>query len=344
MRVIVAAADAFTAVSERIKPGVVYVDVRRKTATTKNSGNTGSFFNDPDIERFFGQTPDKPATLLPSAPSYSHGSGFIISAAGYILTSAHVIKDADQITVTLENRRSFPARVIGSDSRSDVGLIKIDAQEDELRPLVLGSSARLKTGEWVLAFGSPYQNVQTVTAGIVSATGRNSIGISDYEDFIQTDAAINPGNSGGPLVNIQGEVIGISTAYITRTGGYMGLGFAIPIDMARTISEQLLRTGTVVRGWLGVALQDAEPAFLEKQLLPSTTRGARVVEIKSDSPAAASGLQQEDLIVSLNETPINGAADLRNRVALSGPGRTVILGYYRNGTHHQQAVTLGSLE
>ena len=230
------------------------------------------------------------------------------------------------------------------DSRSDVGLVKIDAKEEQLTSLPLGNSDSLKSGEWVLAFGSPFEHIQTVTAGIISATGRNSLGISDYEDFIQTDAAINPGNSGGPLVNIHGEVIGINTAFVTQTGGYMGVGFAVPIDMAQTIAAQLKESGTVTRGWLGVALKDAESKHLLKQELPTTTKAARIVGIKDNSPAAQTDLAEEDLIISIDKVAIDGAADLRNRIALTKPDTEVVLGFYRNGNLHTARVTLGKLK
>ncbi len=194
-------------------------------------------------------------------------------------------------------------------------------------------------GHWL----SPYEFIQTVTAGIISATGRNSLGISDYENFIQTDAAINPGNSGGPLINMYGQVIGINTAFLTQTGGYMGIGFAIPINMARTVSEQLLKDGTVTRAWLGVALQDAEIEQLAEQGLPSTTQAARVVEVTGNSPADYAGLQKGDLILAINNTPISGSADLRNRIALSVPKSQVTLEYYRKGIKTSSKIALGTL-
>ena len=339
-------ADAFSAITEQTRPGVVYIEViTGKSSDTSTSQQSDSFFNDPDINSFWGTKPsDNKPSPKSDPPRQNRGSGFLISPDGYIITNSHVIKNADEITVTLSNKRQYSARVIGSDTRSDIGLIKISSDKDRFTPLPLGSSESLKTGEWVLAFGSPYEYIQTVTAGIVSATGRNSIGISDYEDFIQTDAAINPGNSGGPLVNIHGEVIGVNTAYLTQSGGYMGLGFAIPIDMARTVSEQLMKDGKVTRGWLGVALKDAQLEHLEKQDLPPTTLAARIVEVQKDSPASKTDLGKEDLIVSINDIPIRGAADLRNRVALAGPKSMLTLGFYRYGTLYTTTVRLGTLK
>ncbi len=339
-------AEAFSAITEQTRPGVVYIQVRtRKSYDKEASQYRDSFFNDPEINSFWNTKPsDNQPVPQADSPSLNRGSGFLISTDGYIITNSHVIKRADEITVTLSNKREYSARVIGSDPRSDIGLIKINSEQDRFTPLPLGSSESLKTGEWVLAFGSPYEYIQTVTAGIVSATGRNSIGISDYEDFIQTDAAINPGNSGGPLVNIHGQVIGVNTAYLTQSGGYMGLGFAIPIDMARSVSEQLMKDGKVTRGWLGLALKDAQYDQLVKQNLPSTTQAARIVKVQKNSPASKTDLGKDDLIVSLNDIPIRGAADLRNRVALAGPGSVIIVGFYRNGTHYTTSVRLGKLK
>jgi serine protease Do len=338
--------DAFTAITTQTRPGVVYIEVITQGTTSQESSQpANSFLNDPDINKFWGTTPgDSQPAPKQEAPSSNRGSGFIISPDGYILTNGHVIKNAAEITVTLTNKRQYSAQLIGADSRSDIGLIKIDAPDQQFTALPLGSSETLKTGQWVLAFGSPYEYIQTVTAGIVSATGRNSIGISDYEDFIQTDAAINPGNSGGPLVNIHGKVVGVITAYLTQTGGYMGLGFAVPIDMARTIAEQLMQKGKVVRGWIGLALKDAGHDDLAKQKLPDTITAARVIEVRQNSPAAETDLGPEDLIVSFNDIAIRGAADLRNRVSLAGPGTLVTLEYYRNGTRYSTSTRLGTLK
>ena len=341
-----ATSDAFAAVIERIKPGVVYISVQKQEPASGTAANEAElFFKTPEVENFFGTdstTPSAPKT--PSPPVYSRGSGFIISEAGHIMTNAHVIENAANITVTLQNRISCPAEVIGADPRSDIGLLKIEAPGASLTPLPLGSTSALRPGDWVLAFGSPYEHVQTVTAGIISAIGRNSVGISDYEDFIQTDAAINPGNSGGPLVNIDGEVIGISTAYITQTGGYMGLGFAIPIDMAQTIAAQLKKSGRMIRGWLGVALKDATPEYLQKQGLSADKGAARIVAVEPGSPAARTGLKKEDLIARIDDAPVGGAADLRNKIALAGPNKTVKIGYYRGGTFQVKQVMLRALQ
>lgn len=336
--------ELFPRIIEQSKPGVVYLEVSRKASAQQQESRTGTgLFNDPEIERFFSNTPEQTPPQRPRPPSYAHGSGFIISVDGHILTNHHVIDKADSIFVTLADKRRLPARIIGSDSRSDIGLIKINAGRQPLTVLPLGSSQHLRAGQWVLAFGSPFAQIQTVTAGIISATGRNSLGISDYEDYIQTDAAINPGNSGGPLIGIDGRVVGLNTAFITQTGGYMGVGFAIPIDMARTIAEQLLKTGNVTRGWLGVALKDVQADDPARQHLPFDTPAARVAEVQANSPAAAARLLKDDLIVSINDTAIAGAADLRNRIALSPPGSTVNFGVYRNDKRYRFSIKIGAL-
>lgn len=337
-------ADTFAKVIEKAKPAVVYIQVKKeKTEADKASPFTEKELNDPILKEFFGdKIKDKGGkSLFSDNTSYGFGSGFIFTSDGYILTNSHVIRDAVEITVTLADKRKVSARLIGEDRKTDIGLIKID--ENNLPTISLGDSGQLKTGHWVLAIGSPYEFIQTVTAGIVSATGRNSLGISDYENFIQTDAAINPGNSGGPLINIHGQVIGINTAFLTQTGGYMGIGFAIPINMARTITEQLLTDGKVTRAWLGVALKDAEAEQLMEQGLPTTTQAARVVEVTENSPASQAGLQKGDLLTAIDNTPVTGAADLRNRVALTAPKSQIYLEYYRNGMKNRSKIVLGTL-
>ena len=336
--------ETFATIIESAKPAVVYIQVKKEK---KDDDKAPSFSegsgNDLILKEFFGgklnSKEGKP--FFNDTTSYGSGSGFIFNSDGYILTNSHVIRDGIEITVTLADKRKIPARIIGEDRKADIGLIKID--EKNLPTIPLGDSDRLKSGHWVLAFGSPYEFIQTVTAGIISATGRNSLGISDYENFIQTDAAINPGNSGGPLVNIHGQVIGINTAFLTRTGGYMGIGFAIPINMARTISEQLLKDGKVTRAWIGVALQDAEAEQLLEQGLPTTTQAANVVAVTENSPAEQAGLRKGDLILTINNSPITGSADLRNRIALSVPKSQVTLEYYRKGIKTSCNIALGTL-
>lgn len=336
-------AETFHAVAQKAKPAVVYVYVKKVTTdNTTEKQASDKFFNDPLLHEFFGeQNNKKDQDSDDRQTTYGHGSGFIINKNGYILTNSHVINNAQEISIRLIDKREFTAKVIGQDKKSDMALIKIDAEE--LPIISLGDSSSLKVGEWAIAIGSPFEMMQTVTAGIISATGRSSVGISEYEDFIQTDAAINPGNSGGPLLNIHGQVIGINTAFLTQTGGYMGVGFAIPINMAKVIAERLQKDGKMTRAWLGVALKDASPDVLKAYNL-TTPNAALVSKIESNAPASKSSLQKGDLIVSMDDISIAGAADLRNRVALNTPGAAITLQFFRNGQKLSTTVALGAKE
>lgn len=334
-------AEAFQAVSQKAKDAVVYVYVKKVTAdNTAEKNASKEFFNDPLLNNFFGEGNNNAPDTRDKQTTYAHGSGFIINRNGYILTNSHVINNAEEVTVRLIDKREFTARIIGQDQKSDVALIKIEAKD--LPVISLGDSSSLKVGEWAIAIGSPFEMIQTVTAGIISATGRSSVGISEYEDFIQTDAAINPGNSGGPLLNIHGQVIGINTAFLTQTGGYMGVGFAIPINMANIIAERLQKDGKMTRAWLGVALKDVSPDLLKTKKLNSDTHNAALVsKIRENSPASSS-LQEEDLIISMNDIGIAGAADLRNRIALSAPGTTITLQFFRKDQKLSTTIVLGA--
>jgi len=330
--------DGFTEIIDNNKPAIVYIQV-----TTK-AGNKDSTAHNKILKDIFGDAPDKDgnAPFFTNDTGYSFGSGFIINQDGYILTNYHVIKNATEVSVTTGDKQNFKATIIGSDPKTDIGLIKIDAEN--LPTIPLGNSDSIKTGQWVLAFGSPYEFIQSVTAGIISATGRHTLGISDYEDFIQTDAAINPGNSGGPLVNTNGEAIGINTAFLTQTGGYMGIGFAIPINIARTVAEQLITNGKVTRAWLGISMQDADAEHLAAQNLPQNTQAARILEVKDESPAKQAGLQEGDIITSFAGIAIKGASDLRNRVALSAPEADVVIEFFRNSNRQSVRVHLTTLK
>jgi len=266
------------------------------------------------------------------------GSGFIISKDGYILINNHVVGDADLIKVKLSDGREFKAKVIGTDPQSDVAVIKIDATN--LPVLRLGDSDKLEVGEWVIAIGNPFGLSQTVTVGVVSAKGRSRIGINDYEDFIQTDAAINPGNSGGPLVNIHGEAVGMNTAIFSRSGGYMGIGFAIPINMAKAIKDQLLKKGKVTRGWLGVVIQDIDEE-LAKSFGLEKTEGVLIAEVSEGSPAEKAGLKQGDIILRLNGKKVDDLGELRNKIALTAPGTKVKLEVLRENKRRTIQVTIG---
>ena len=273
----------------------------------------------------------------------SLGSGVIVGADGLVLTNSHLVRGADAIEVVLHDGSTATATVVGADRRSDVAVIRIQDPPDDLVPLPMGESSALELGQIVLAIGDPFGVGQTVTMGIVSATGRANLGLVDYEDFIQTDAAINPGNSGGALVNLHGELVGISTAIASQTGGSQGVGFAIPIDMAEQIMASLLEQGHVARGWLGVTTQDLEGG-LAAALGLDVERGVLVSDVVAGSPAAAAGLEREDVIVGYGGEPVKRAADLRIAVAASGPDTPFSLEVARRGERRTLTGTLGLLE
>jgi len=339
-------AKAFAAVVKKAGPAVVHVKVEKSMQTSKGRGGPGvnpyDFFNDPLFEKFFGpqfKHPQIPGSQQPRKfKQQAAGSGFIISSDGHILTNNHVVEGADKITVRLDDEREFEAEVVGTDPQSDVALIKIDGKN--LPTLPLGDSDKLEVGEWVIAIGSPFELNQTVTVGVVSAKGRNRMGINDYENFIQTDAAINPGNSGGPLLNIHGEAIGINTAIFSRSGGYMGIGFAIPINMAKNIEQQLLKHGKVTRGWLGVMIQDVDKD-LAKSFDLDTTQGVLISGVTEKSPAEKSGMKQGDVIIAIDGKPLANVAELRNSIAMTAPETKIILTIIRDGKERKLPVTIG---
>ncbi|SIS91798.1 DegQ family serine endoprotease [Neptunomonas antarctica] len=295
----------------------------------------------PEIFRHFFRFPDQ--NQAPDAPPHkapqSLGSGFIISTDGYILTNHHVVKGADQVLVRLNDRRELEAVVVGSDERSDIALLKIDAQD--LPVAKTGDSSKLEAGEWVLAIGSPFGFDHTVTAGIVSATGR-ALENETYVPFIQTDVAINPGNSGGPLFNLNGEVVGINSQIYTRSGGFMGLSFAIPIDVAMNVSKQLRSDGFVTRGWLGVVIQEVNKDLAESFGLDKPA-GALVAKVLAESPAEEAGLHEGDIIIKFDGQPIILSSDLPHQVGRVLPGSNVKLDVIRNGTEKKVWVNIGTL-
>ncbi len=329
---------AFTSVVKDVKPAVVHISV---SSTVTARQDIDQFFNHPFFERFFGpefQQPDSQPQPR-KRQQYGAGSGFIISAEGHILTNNHVVENAEKITVTLSDNQEVDAELVGTDPQSDVALIKINVA-DPLPTIPLGDSEALEVGEWVIAIGNPFGLDQTVTVGVVSAKGRSRVGINEYENFIQTDAAINPGNSGGPLLNIHGEVVGINSALYSRTGGYMGIGFAIPINMVKSIEDQLQKHGKVTRGWLGVAIQDVTED-LAKSFNLDKAKGILVSETQSGSPADEAGIRQGDVLLSLNDTELKDVADLRNRIALIIPGTDVSVKLVREGKELDIRVIIG---
>jgi len=331
---------AFTEVAKRVTPAVVAVKVEKEISSNMDIFN--SPFDDEFFRRFFGPQ-FSPRGQPRSEKREGQGSGFIISSDGYILTNNHVVAEVDKITVVLKDGRKLDAKVIGSDEKSEVALIKVDAAD---LPIVeLGDSDELEVGEWVIAVGNPFGLAETVTVGVVSAKGRQ-IGITDggYEDFIQTDAAINPGNSGGPLLNIDGKVIGINTAIISQSGGYMGVGLAIPINMAKLIKEQLLTKGKVERGYIGVTMnpEGLTPELAESFGLDKNT-GVLVTEVEPDSPAAKAGLKQGDVILKMNSKEVRSNDSLRNTISLMAPGTKIDLIIFRDGKEQEMEVEIGSL-
>ena len=269
------------------------------------------------------------------------GTGFVVSEDGYIVTNHHVVGEADEVRVRLPDGESFEATVVGTDSKTDIAVLKINA--NDLTPVMLGDSEDLHVGEWVVAAGTPFGLTSTITAGIVSAKGRSRMGFADYEDFIQTDAAINPGNSGGPLVNLRGEVVGVNTAIFSKSGGHNGIGFAIPVNLARNIMERLIEDGHIVRGWLGVYIQNLDDG-LARSFGFDGTHGALVGDLPEHSPAADAGIQVGDILTHMNGEEIANVERLRLDIAATRPGTEVTFTVYRDGVTETVHVEIGELE
>jgi len=323
---------------ERVTPAVVNVSVKGKAERAMVNDEGNPFLENPELRRFF-QGPGNPFQQPRQPQRMSSGSGVIVDAKkGYILTNHHVIDNAAEITVTLKDRREIVAKVIGSDDGTDIALLQIDA--DNLTDLPMGESADMRVGDYVVAVGNPFGLSQTVTSGIVSATGRSGLNIEGYEDFIQTDASINPGNSGGALVNLKGELIGINTAIIGPSGGNVGIGFAVPTAMAKSIMTQLVATGSVSRGRIGVSIQNMSPE-LASNLGIDQSSGALIGRVEEDTPADKAGLKAGDVVTAINGAPIIGASDLRNRVGLSPIGTTLELEVLRGNDTKKVKVTIG---
>ena len=328
--------NSFADVVSRVAPAVVTVHSARQVRPPRQH----PFFDDPRFRDFFGnQAPRVPQSELPRLQGV--GSGVIVSGEGYVLTNHHVIDGAEEIRVELNDRRSYPARIVGSDPPSDLAVLKID--ERNLTVLGMGDSDRARVGDIVLAIGNPLGLEQTVTAGIISAKGR-STGLSDgsFEDFLQTDAPINQGNSGGALVNAAGELVGINSQILSPTGGNIGIGFAIPVNMAKNVMDQLVRTGRVRRGSLGVTIQPVTPEIAANLRLQEV-RGALVNSVAPGSPAERAGLRRGDVITAFNGAPVADGNALRNAVAGSQPGTEVSLTVNRDGREEQLRATLGEL-
>ncbi len=336
---------AFKNVAKSMRPAVVSITSVKKAPPLARGQHRMSPQMPDELRRFFG---DDFAGRLPfnlPGPSQGHamhgtGSGVIVSEDGYVLTNNHVVTGADDVTVHLSDNRQFKAKVIGTDKATDLAVLKIDATG--LAPATLGDSDSMEVGDWVVAIGSPFGLDQTVTAGIVSAMGRGNVGITDYENFIQTDAAINPGNSGGPLVNLKGEVIGIDTAIASRNGGNMGIGFAIPSNMARTVMDSLIKNGHVQRGYLGAMIQNLDPDMAASFGFHGTD-GVLIGDVISDGPAAKAGLKMGDIVTRYDGKKVKNVRQLRQLVAATDPSVRVKVELVREGKPQTLIVQIAPL-
>jgi len=335
----------FSNVAKIATPAVVYIESQVEEKNERPITKKGPFespfdyFNDDFFNRFFG-IPFENKRQAKKAETVK-GSGFFVSKDGYIVTNNHVVENATKVTVTLENSKKISATVIGTDPKTDLAVVKIEG--DSYPFLTFENSDTIEVGDWAIAIGNPFGLQATVTVGVVSAKGRNQLHIADFEDFIQTDAAINPGNSGGPLLNIDNKVIGVNTAIVSGSGGYMGIGFAIPSNMTKQIIGQLINVGQVTRGFLGVTLQPIDSDLADFYKL-KTAQGALITEVIKGSPADLAGLKQEDIIVSYNNNvTVDNLSTFRNHVAMMEPGSQLKLIVLREGKVMELHVTVQKL-
>lgn len=332
----------FAAVAKAVQPSVVVVRTTQRIDTPRMRG---SLPNDEFFRRFFGEempfpTPPRDEQDRPEHFAQGQGSGVIVDAEnGYVLTNNHVVQKAERVEVILADGRSFTTDWVRTDPKTDLAVLKIDAEDLIASPI--GDSDQLEIGNWVMAIGAPMGLAQTVTAGIVSATGRQTRA-DMYQNYIQTDAAINRGNSGGPLVNTRGEVVGINSAILSNTGMFGGIGFSIPSNLAKSIMDQLIEKGKVERGYLGVRIQDIDEDLAKSFKLPNA-KGVLITEVMPDSAADKAGLKSEDFVVAVNGKSVENTQELRNRVAAIAPGQQSILQIYRDGTKQDVTVTLGEM-
>jgi serine protease Do len=331
--------QGIAAVASAVTPSVVTIMASGEVQPASNRQQIPDFFNDPRFRDFFGEFFGNPNNNVPRRIQ-GLGSGVIVREDGYILTNNHVVQGMTEVSVTLSDGTEYTAKVVGADPRTDLAVIQVDASG--LPALPFGDSDALQIGEMVLAVGSPFSTnlSTTVTSGIVSAKGRSGLRLSAYEDFIQTDAAINPGNSGGALVNLNGELVGVNSAIASRGGGSNGIGFSIPSNMASGVMDDLIRTGHVTRGWLGVQINDLDKDLAEAMGLKGT-RGVLVESVVDGSPADDAGIERGDVLVSLEGQDLHTARDLMFQVAKSDPGATVELGVLRDGKSRNMVVALG---
>jgi serine protease Do len=328
-------AKNFVEIAKMVKPAVVNIAATRSGKS--GDGPLSSPFDDPFFRKFFGDEFFKRDAPQRERKERGQGSGVIVDPNGLIITNNHVVNKADEIRVILSDKREFKGKLIGTDAKTDIAVVKIAATG--LSTIPLADSDQLEVGEFVLAVGSPFGLTQSVTMGIVSAVGRASMGIAEYEDFIQTDAAINPGNSGGALVNVRGELVGINTAIFSQSGGNMGIGFAVPSNLARTIMDQLVKTGKVVRGWLGVAIQELTPE-LATQFGLADTKGVLVSDVMDDSPAKKAGFERADVITEYDGKAMDSPTHLRNAVAQTPIGKKVTVKLIRDKKPKRLDITI----
>jgi len=340
-----ASRNSFAPVVKRVLPSVVTITSSRvmKTGFEQQQGAEGL---PPMFRQFFGDDSEGGGGRQFRMPRQQReqglGSGVIVSSNGYILTNNHVVDHATTVTVIMHDKREYKARLVGADPKTDVAVLKVDAPA-ALEPITIGDSDKVQVGDYVLAVGNPFGVGKTVTMGIVSATGRANLGIEDYEDFIQTDASINPGNSGGALVNDRGELIGINTAILAHgSEGNQGIGFAVPVTVARGVMDQIIKNGKVTRAYLGVMAQEVTPAIASAFHEPEV-RGALIGDVSPNSPAQKAGLQKGDIILDLNGKPVNNSAELRMRVSLMAPGSAVNVKVFRNGVEKTMPLTLAEM-
>lgn len=330
--------QAFVEVAKKVTPSIVMIVNEEKLQNAMGDDSMRQFFPDDFLHNFFNFTPEQRERVQKTL-----GCGVIVSSDGYIVTNNHVVDNSTKLQVTLPDGRRVTGKIVGKDEKTDLALIKVDA--GNLNPLTLGHDKDIEVGEWVLAIGSPFGEAlnHTVTSGIISAKGRSNVGIADYEDFLQTDAAINPGNSGGALVDLDGNLIGINTAILSSSGANAGIGFAIPVDMVRQITDQLKAQGHVTRGWLGVSIQALTPE-MKKSLHLENYDGAVVSDVQKGSPAAEAGFKSYDVVTSVNGKPVHDNTQLRDEIAALRPGSKADVGIIRDGKEKTIEVKIGELK
>jgi serine protease Do len=332
---------SFAPVVKKVLPSVVTITSSRMVKASAEGGDDGI---PPMFRQFFGGDPDNgggQSRMPRQQKEQGMGSGVIVSANGYILTNNHVVDHATTVTVIMPDKHEFKARVVGADPKTDIAVLKVDASG--LEPITIGDSDKVQVGDYVLAVGNPFGVGKTVTMGIVSATGRANLGIEDYEDFIQTDASINPGNSGGALVNDRGELIGINTAILANgSEGNQGIGFAVPVRVARDVMQQIVATGKVTRAYLGVKAQEVTPSIAKDFHEPEVT-GALIGDVMPGSPAEKAGLEKGDIILDIDGKPVTGSAELRMHVSLMAPGTKVNVKVFRDGAEKTLPLTLAEM-